>query len=234
MVDNNNRVAIICARGGSKGVPRKNVKEIAGKPLIAHTIIQAIESKCFERIVVSSDDDEILEVSKKYSAEIIKRPDDLASDTAGTIPALKHALEESEKMFNCEFEIICLLQPTSPLRTSEDIIACIDQLEKSGSGNIFSVCEAKASPYYTLIERNKNNDVIELSKASDAIRRQDLPDVYEINGAIYAWKREQFISDPKALQPNSEIYIMPHERSLDIDTIFDFELCELVMNKTQS
>ena len=139
MVDNSTkkRIAIICARGGSKGVPRKNIKQIANKPLIAHTIEQAIDSSCFSNVVVSSDDDEILEVSEKYGAKALKRPDNLASDTAGTIPALEHAFKESEKIFDCKFDVICLLQPTSPLRSKEDILECISQLEASNSGNIF-------------------------------------------------------------------------------------------------
>ncbi|MDC1273682.1 acylneuraminate cytidylyltransferase family protein, partial [Pelagibacteraceae bacterium] len=212
----------------------KNVKLIAGIPLIAHTITQAIKSNCFDKVVVSSDDAEILEVSKKYGAYPLNRPADLATDAAGTIPALNHAFIQAESLFSNSYSVVCLLQPTSPLRTSEDISSCIKQLEDSKLGNIFSVCHTKASPYYTLIEKDKNSGVIQLSKSSDATRRQDLPDVYEINGAIYAWKKEQFLKDSKTIQPNSEIYIMPHERSLDIDTPFDFELCRLVLENQSS
>ena len=140
------RIAIICARGGSKGVPGKNIREIAGIPLIAHTIVQAADSGMFSCIMVSSDDDNILKIAEKYAAKTVQRPPEMATDESGVMPAVRHALAEVEKRDNVEFQTICLLQTTSPLRTPYDIKSAIIQLELGDMGNIFSVCEASSSP----------------------------------------------------------------------------------------
>lgn len=221
------RVAIICARGGSKGLPDKNVKEIKGIPLVAHSILQAKDSKMFDKVVLSSDSDKILQIAKDFGALAVKRPAEMASDEAGIMPAVKHALLETEKECALIFETICLLQPTSPLRTAEDIKGAILQLESSNKENIFSVCKASSSPYYNMIEVFEGK--VQLCKQGNFVRRQDAPTVYELNGAIYAWKREAFLDEAKVISANSDIFVMPNERSVDIDTELDFRFAKFLM-----
>ncbi len=223
------RICIICARGGSKGVPRKNVKIIGGKPLIAHSIEHGLQSGMFDKVLVSSDDDEILEVAKEFGADILKRPDELASDTAGTMQVLKHALDYAEVEFNTKYDTMVLLQPTSPIRDITDINQAIEKLEKNKISSVISVKEASASPYYVLIEKG-DDGVYGLSKKSDAIRRQDVPIVYEINGSFYVWNRDSFMNEQKVLQKDTDIQVIPEERSVDIDTPFDFKMASLLMD----
>lgn len=222
-------LALICARGGSKGVPKKNIRNIAGKPLIAHTILQAQESAIFDMICVSSDCDDILEVSKEYGAYIIKRPDTLATDESSVIPALHHAVKCCEKETGHHFDKIFLLQPTSPLRTISDIHKCAQKFDEGGKDNIFSVCEATSSPYYNLVEYSENNEIM-LCKEANFVRRQDVPQTYELNGAIYGWKRDAFFSSCKVITPQSDIYIMSEENSVDIDNPLDFKIADFLLN----
>ena len=150
----------------------------------------------------------------------------MASDEASVMPALRHAVECCQKDGE-NFNTICLLQTTSPLRTSEDIKNSVLQLEASDKSNIFSVCLSASSPYYNLVEKDDNGNVA-LSKAGNYVRRQDVPKTYELNGAVYVWKKEAFLAEAKVICKNSDIYIMPQERSIDIDTPLDFKIAELV------
>jgi len=190
-----NNIAIICARGGSKGVPGKNIRDIAGMPLIAHTIIQAQNTQIFSHVVVSSDDDDILAVAKKYGATTLKRPAEMATDEAGVMPAVEHCLAHIEAQESVEFDLICLLQTTSPLRTADDILGAATQLKNGDKDNIFS------------------------------------PAVYELNGAIYIWKRASFMNGAKVLGDNSDMYVMSPERSVDIDAEFDFQISQFLMEE---
>lgn len=224
------KICIICARGGSKGVPRKNVREIAGHPLVAHSIMHAQESDLFDQIVVSSDDDEILEIAARYGAETVQRGDDLSNDTAGTMPAVKHALEQAEARFETEYDTVVLLQPTSPIRLPSDIIGAVYWMEESGASSVLSVKKTKGEPYFTMIEKQEAGGYV-LCKKSDALRRQDTPDVYEINGSIYVWRREIVMDDKPSLGAQTEIFVMPEERSLDIDTPLDWDIVEYFMTR---
>ena len=225
-----NNIAIICARGGSKGVPGKNIRDIAGMPLIAHTIIQAQNTQIFSHVVVSSDDDDILAVAKKYGATTLKRPAEMATDEAGVMPAVEHCLAHIEAQESVEFDLICLLQTTSPLRTADDILGAATQLKNGDKDNIFSVCEASASPYYNMVERDADGKIA-LCKNADFVRRQDAPAVYELNGAIYIWKRASFMNGAKVLGDNSDMYVMSPERSVDIDAEFDFQISQFLMEE---
>lgn len=227
-----NRICIICARGGSKGVPRKNIRMIAGLPLIAHTIRHALRAGIFDRIVVSSDDDEILNVATEHGAHSLMRPAELATDEAGAIPAIEHALVTMEQKTSCKYDTVVVLQATSPIRLPEDIVNAVRLLENNKAHNVLSVCEASASPYYTLIEKADGGGYA-LCKSSDAIRRQDVPLVYELNGSIYVWDRNYFVEQKKPLNEKTEIYVMPEERSIDIDTELDFKIANFLMEEMQ-
>ncbi|MFJ8089697.1 cytidylyltransferase domain-containing protein [Lysinibacillus sp. NPDC095746] len=215
-------LAIIPARGGSKGVPRKNIKELAGKPLIAWTIEEAKKSKYIDRIIVSSEDKEILQVAQKFGADVpFVRPANLAEDTTAGIEPVLHALEHFS-----DYEYVVMLQPTSPLRLVEDIDGCIEQLLQENGEFCVSVCEVGQSPYwmYTLDSSAKMQPL--LKQQTLITRRQDLPKVYTLNGAIYLANIDLLKQTRNFITEETIAYVMPVERSYDIDTEEDFKICE--------
>jgi len=223
-------VAIIPARGGSKGLTRKNIIDLAGKPLIAWTIEAALKSKYITKTIVSSEDEEILNFSKNYGAEIIKRPDNLASDTATSESVVDHTID----FLQCngeEFDILVLLQPTSPLRTSIDIDSAFETMFDNNSTAIISVFETdnktlKSFKYGVngYIEGISNNKY-------PFMRRQDLPKTYMPNGAIYIVNINAFRISKGFMTDRTSCYVMPITRSLDIDTELDLRSIERIIKK---
>jgi CMP-N-acetylneuraminic acid synthetase len=222
-------IAIIPARGGSKGIPKKNIKQLAGKPLIAYSIEAALKSKYIDRVIVSTEDEEIAEISKKYGAEVVDRPKELAKDETPTIDVIFHFLEIL-KMKNYNPDIVVLLQPTSPLRSAEDIDNAIKLFLDSDCESIVSVCEVEHPPYWSF----KIEGGYLKSLFGDEYlrrRRQDLEKVYMPNGAIYISTPENLRIYKSFYCPRTIPYIMPVERSVDIDNEIDFMIAELVMKK---
>tara|TARA_Y100001970_G_scaffold250206_1_gene321702 strand:+ start:21642 stop:22343 length:702 start_codon:yes stop_codon:yes gene_type:complete len=222
----------ICARGGSKGVPKKNFKEIAGKPLIAHSIEQAKESNLFEKIVVSTDSVDIQNISKEFGAESwFLRPKELSIDSAPKLPAIRHLFIESEKKFRTEFEYIVDLDASSPLRSIQDITNSFNIFLDSGFENLVSVTESRRNPYFNMIEMDKG--VVKLSKeiSPRPTSRQEVPDVYDMNASIYIWKRSSLLNDNHIINSQTGIYMMPEERSYDIDSQLDWQIVEMIMEK---
>lgn len=225
-------LAIIPARGGSKTIPRKNVKNICGKPLIAWTIDHAIKCKYLDKIIVSTDDLQISEISKEFGAEVpFLRPNKIAEDDSPTIDAIIHTLNFLEKN-EYNPEIVVLLQPTSPLRTVQDIESALNlffKYEKTCS-SIVSVSEFDHSPYLSLkIEKGylKPNFGEEYFNK----RRQDIPQLYKPNGSIYISNNNN-IRKFRGFFGNKIVpYVMPQERSVDIDTIIDFKLAEFMLGE---
>ena len=219
-------LAIIPARGGSKRLPNKNILNLNGKPLIAWSIEAAKKSKYIDEIVVSSDSDEILEIAKKYKVKALKRPDELATDTAKSEEAILHVLENYP-----EFEYIVLLQPTSPLRTEKHIDEAIELLKKKNADGIISVCEVDHSPLWsnTLPENlDMSNFLRDDIKGK---RSQDLPTYYRLNGAIYICKTDRFLKEKTFfIKDNIFAYVMDRKSSVDIDDEVDFKLAEVLMN----
>jgi CMP-N,N'-diacetyllegionaminic acid synthase len=217
-------LAIIPARGGSKRLPRKNILNLAGKPLIAWSIEAGLNSEYIDKVIVTSDDDEILEISRKFGADIIKRPDELASDTATTFDAIKHTIDNCEK-----YDYIVLLQPTSPLRNEKHIDDAIELLESQNADAIISVCEMDHSPLWSNIlpkDLSMKNFLREevLNK-----RSQDLEKYYRINGAIYICKTDKLLEENTLfLKDNIFAYIMDKKYSVDIDDEFDFKFAEFL------
>lgn len=221
-------IAIIPARGGSKGIHQKNIRLLAGKPLIAYTVESALMSEYISEVIVSTDDQEIETVSTKYGAKIVKRPDLLAQDDSPTIDAVFHVLE-SLKTQNEKQNVVVLLQPTSPLRNSQDIDNAIELFLKNECDSVISVCEYEHSPYWAY---KIDNHYLKPIMGNDYLnkRRQDLPKSYMPNGAIY-------ISTVGVLQEyksfNSSImipYVMPAIRSVDIDNELDFIVAESIIS----
>ncbi len=231
-----NRICSICARGGSKGVPNKNVAVIKNKPLIAHTIEQAKKTSLFDEISVSSDSDEILDISQKWGASfLIKRPIKLATSYSAKLPAIQHNVKEVEKSKNKRFDTIVDLDATSPLREPSDIIKAVSLLEKSDKGeNLVSGCVSRRSPYFNLVELNKDG-FVELSKKLDnkIVRRQESPQCFDMNASIYIWKREIFFNVDEILLKNTIMFEMSEEKSIDIDTKFDLDVVNFLFEQGQ-
>lgn len=219
-------LAIIPARGGSKGVPRKNVRNLAGKPLIAWTIEEAKKSKYITRLILSSEDEEIIEVAKKYGCEVpFKRPVELAKDDTPSIEPVLHAIEQCPG-----YDYVVLLQPTSPLRTVEDIDGCIEMLLTQNLDFGVSVSESNKSPYWMYMV-DMDGSMEPIIKQEEIIsRRQDLPKIYTLNGAVYVAKVERLLKEKNFLNSNTKAYIMNNENSLDIDSELDFLVCEHLIN----
>lgn len=227
------RLCTICARGGSKGVKNKNVRELMGKPLIAHSILQAKESGLFDAIAVSSDSDQILEVARTWGADyLIVRPDELAQDTSPKLPVIQHCATEVEKRTGCAYDTFVDLDATSPLRVSRDIVQAVEMLEKNGASNVITGAPARRSPYFNLVEVD-DMGVARLSKPTEVqvIRRQDAPKCYDMNASIYVWERNAFFKNKSIFNDDTLLYVMPEDRSIDIDSELDFEFVNFIFNK---
>lgn len=227
------RLATICARGGSKGIPGKNLRPIAGLPLITHSVRHALDSGLFEFVAVSSDSPEILDAARAAGAQLhIVRPDELAGDHAGKLPAIQHAAREAERMTGRHFDTFVDLCATSPLRNIDDIRACVAAVEQGEARNVITVTPAHRSPYFNLVEVDAAGRVALAKKpVTPILRRQDAPACYDMNASIYAWRREPFIDTPYLFAEDTAIHIMPRERSFDIDSPLDFEIVEMIMKK---
>lgn len=224
-------LAIIPARGGSKGIPRKNIKDLCGKPLIAWTIGEALKSKYIDRLIVSTEDEEIASISKKYGAEVpFLRSTELAKDDTPTLNVIIDVVNELNESEYYKPNYICILQCTSPFRTYVDIDRCLEKIDENQMDGIVSVCEAEVNPYWTnVFEGDRLKYFIEEGKK--IIRRQDLPKVYRCNGVIYIVRKETLIKQ-KTLEPeNMTGYIMSKENSIDIDDMIDFKLAEMLIKE---
>lgn len=227
------RICTICARGGSKGVKNKNIRQIAGFPLIAHTILQAKESGLFDMITISSDSEEILEVASKFGADLLViRPTELATDFISKLPAIRHAVEEAERIHCKQFEVVVDMDVTSPLRIIDDIKGAVELMETKDTSNVITGAPARRSPYFNLVELRENG-VVGLSKppTTPLFRRQDSPKCFDMNASIYVWKRQALFENPTVFNSDTLLFEMPEERSTDIDNEFDFEIVEILMNK---
>ena len=229
-----NVLCTICARGGSKGVKNKNIKTINGKPLIAYTIEQAIASKLFEHVVISTDSDAIANIAKEYGAEVFfKRSEEMASDTAGKLDVIKDAFIRSEKHYKKQYDYLIDLDATAPLRNIQDIQDSFKQFLLNNNDNLITAMPGRRSPYFNLVEVNTNGKV-NLSKKLDSsiLRRQDAPKSYDMNASIYIWKRDVILNENSIFLENTGLYVMPEERSIDIDTELDYKFVEFLMKES--
>jgi CMP-N,N'-diacetyllegionaminic acid synthase len=226
----------ICARGGSKGVAGKNARELLAKPVLAWSIEQARETGLFRAIAFSSDSDELLATALKAGADIaVKRPDEMATDTAPKLPAIRHCLEQAILRMGATPEIFVDLDVTSPLRLPSDIAGVVELLQKSGARNVITGAPAHRSPYFNLVEMRPDGTV-GLSKTAEApiTRRQDAPPCFDMNASIYAWRVAAFLENPAVFYPDTRLFEMPQERSVDIDSELDFALVELLLRRRQA
>lgn len=221
-------IATICARGGSKGLPRKNVLPFAGLPLIAHSIRQALACPQIQGVYVSTDDEEIAQVARDHGAQVpYLRPAELATDTAGKLPAIEHLAAHLEAQ-GMKIATIVDLQPTSPLRSAQDLDAALALRERAGL--VVSVTQPSHNPYYTLVEA-KAEGGLRLSKTPEggqAVARQAVSEVWGLNGAIYVWRRDALTRAVREGFWSVDMcpLVMPRERSIDIDDRLDFDTAE--------
>lgn len=221
----------ICARGGSKGVPNKNIREVNSKPLIAHTIEHAFDWKRHTDVIVSTDSDAIATVAKEYGATVpFIRPEELATDTAAKLPVIKHAVTECEREFESTYDYVVDLDATAPLRTVEDIENCFQTVSDTDAHNAYTVTESNKNPYFNMVEVD-DDGYASLSKTTetDITRRQDTPTVYEMNASIYVFERDFLMETNSVHGERTRIAEMPPERSIDIDRPIDLAFVEFLL-----
>ena len=221
-------LAIIPARGGSKRLPRKNVLDLNGQPLLTYSIEAGLKSSYVDKVVVSSDNIEILEIAKEYKAKTLKRPDFLANDRATTFDAVKHTIENFEK-----YDYVVLLQPTSPLRSAKHIDEAIKLLDVKNADAIVSVCEMEHSPLWS---NTLDSSLSMQGFLRDEVvhkRSQDLEMYYRLNGAIYICKTDKLLAEESfLLKENIFAYVMSKEFSIDIDEKIDFKLADFFLQES--
>tara|TARA_B100000700_G_C15062696_1_gene866943 strand:- start:986 stop:1681 length:696 start_codon:yes stop_codon:yes gene_type:complete len=223
--------AFIFARGGSKGLPRKNVLPLDGKPLLAYSIDSAKQAGTFDNIFVSTDDDEIAEVALKYGAQVIARPKELAQDTSPEWLAWQHAIAWVEDRYGA-FDTFVSLPTTSPLRSCDDITAAISQLASSGADICISVTPASRSPYFNMVTRQTDGEVqLVINPKGQVVRRQDAPEVFDITTVVYAAQSSYIKSGTGVLSGKVTSVCVPAERAVDIDTQLDFDFAELLAKR---
>ena len=223
-------IVIIPARGGSKGIPHKNIKLLAGKPLIHYTIDVARQIVADEDICVSTDDSEIIQCVEEYGLKVpFVRPAELATDTAGTYEVLLHALNFYEQQGK-QFDVVLLLQNTSPFRTARQVKEAL-ALYQSDIDMVVSVKECSANPYYCVFEENQEGYLNICKGDGNITRRQDAPKVYEYNGAIYVINPHSLKQMPLNKFARRIKYVMDEQSSLDLDTMNDWRMAELIVSQ---
>lgn len=223
-------IAIITARSGSKGLADKNIKELCGKPLLAYSVECALQSGQFEKVFVSTDSPQYAEIAEKFGADAsFLRSRENSGDTAGSWDVVREVIHRFEEKGDF-FERIMLLQPTSPLRNASDIRNSFSLMQEKSANAVVSVCEMEHSPLWSnTIGDDLCMDNFRRENYCD-LRRQDLPVYYRLNGALYLVTREE-LERPVMLRDKCYAYIMPAERSIDIDTAFDFRIAECYMQE---
>ena len=227
--------AFIFARGGSKGIPRKNIKSFGGKPLIAHSIEIAKEIEIIDEVFVSTDNNEIKKVAEEFGARIIHRPPGLATDHSPEWLSWKHAIEylSDEGLF---FDTFISLPATSPLRAKIDVTACIDKLYSSPSFDlIISVSKSARNPYFNMIKKNDSGYSELLIRPKKNINnRQEAPEVFDMTTVCYATSPEYIINSPGLFYGNVGHVLVPKDRAIDIDDPFDFKIAELIFKNIRN
>ncbi|MFX0091012.1 MAG: cytidylyltransferase domain-containing protein [Candidatus Hodarchaeota archaeon] len=224
-------LGVITARGGSKSIPKKNIVPLLGKPLIAYTIVPALKSKYLTKVLVSSDDPEIIEVSKRYGAEVpFIRPAELATDTALSIDVVIHATALMEEQDNIKYDYIFILQPTTPLRTTADIDGAIEKIIDTGADSVIGVVEVQGRHPARMV-KIKDDRLVSYTEEEppEGMPRQQLPRVYSRSGSVYVTKRDLIMNQRTFKGKYSRPWIIPNERDVDIDEAIDLAVAEVLM-----
>ena len=225
------RICTICARGGSKSVKNKNIRELNGRPLIAHSVEHALRTGLFSGVAVSSDSQLILDAAEKAGATwLIERPAPLATDEVDKSPAIVHCAREVERLTGHVFQTFVDLDATAPLRLPQHVSEAVSLLESGDISNVFSVCPSRRNPYFNMVELDASG-VPKLCKAMHPVpvRRQDTPLTFDMNASIYVWRRREFYDlEAPVLAPKSRIYVMPEFTAFDLDHEVDFTLISTI------
>lgn len=226
-------VGAICARGGSKGVPRKNLRSLAGKPLIAHTIQCAQACPSLQRVVVSTDDTEIADVARRYGADVpFIRPAHLAQDDSPKWPVFQHLVQTLEHMTGQRVGMLVDLDTGTPLRQPADIVGCVEQLRAGQAEVVVTAYEADRNPYFNMVELDLHGLArIVKPSAKPIARRQDAPAVYNLSPAVYAIARDALWTYEHWSEARLQIHVIPRERAIDIDSELDFRLVEHLLHR---
>ena len=227
------RLCTICARGGSQGLPGKNLRPLLGRPLLGHSIEHARASGLFDVVAVSSDSAEIRRAGEELGADlVVVRPEELATSTAPRALATAHCLEEAERQLSVQFDTVVELPPTSPLRTAADVIGAVEKLEGSQGSNVITGSPARRNPYYNMVE-TRDDGTVRLVKppAEPFTSRDQAPECFDMNDAVFAWRAAVLRHAPSVLYEDTLLYVMPQERSVDIDALDDFEYAEYLLRR---
>lgn len=229
-----NILVTICARKGSKRLKNKNIRNLAGKPLLFYAIDLAKEWGAAKRIICSTDSEKIASMAEERGIEVpFMRPAELADDHAGKVDVLRHALKKCEELYDEKYDVLVDLDVTSPIRNKDDMNKCLEIFEKKKPESLFSVTKARKNPYFNVVERKPDGEIV-LSKPKDAfiLRNQDCPEVYDMNAAIYFYDRK-FLLNESNVHPlsveNVELYVMDEIAAFDIDTDLDFKIVEFLI-----
>ncbi|MCK4405709.1 MAG: acylneuraminate cytidylyltransferase family protein [Hadesarchaea archaeon] len=228
-------LGIIPARGSSKSIPKKNIAPLLGKPLISYTIEEALKSRFLTKLIVSSDDDKVIKIAKKYGAEVpFKRPKELAEDTTPTLPVVQHVVKMMEGLNKITYDWIVLMHATTPLKTVEDIDNAIQKAIKSGADSVASV--VRVLDYHPMkMKKIENDRLVEFSdelaaiRGGEMVRRQDLPPAYIRNDCVYVTKRDVLMKENSFFGKDCRPYIMPEERSYNIHEKHDLLIVDALM-----
>jgi len=228
-------LVLVCARGGSSGLKNKNILSLAGKPLIAWTIKQALNWPSADRVVCSTENDEIADIARSAGAEVpFVRPAELATATASKGPVIRHALQACEAHFRAHYDLVVDLYPTSPLRTIEDLDKCLEIFDRFRPKTLFSVVPAQRNPYFNMVEANSNGTA-RLCKALDGptFRRQDAPPVYAMNASIYFYRRDFILEDEDAHAINDDcrFFVMDPISGVDVDSSLDLQYLDFLVRE---
>ncbi len=238
MVDQNiakpRTIALICARGGSKGVPRKNIKLLAGRPLIGYAIELALKSDLVSRVVVSTEDQEIAQIAQSFGAEVpFMRPSRLAQDDSPEWLVWRHAIEELTRGGD-QFDTLLTIPTTSPLRSLVDIEACLRLLSTSDADLVLTVTPAARNPYYNMVALDSEGYArVVIPSEGRHSRRQEAPEVFDITTVAYATRPEFVLQNAGLFAGKTKAVVVPRERALDIDSPLDFEFAEFLVNKSK-
>jgi N-acylneuraminate cytidylyltransferase/CMP-N,N'-diacetyllegionaminic acid synthase len=226
----------VCARGGSSGVPGKNLHELGGTPLIGRAVQDALEWGREADVVVSSDDPAIREAGERYGAVApFERPASLAADDAAKLPVIRHALRAMEEHREMTYDYVVDIDATVPLRQAVDIERCFQTVhEDPETTNAYTVCPARKNPYFNMVEVDDEGYARLVAEPADpVVRRQDAPTVYEMNAAVYVFEREFLMATDTVHGPRTRVSVMPPERSVDIDTPWDLQLVEFLYSRQE-
>lgn len=223
-------IALICARGGSKGLPGKNIKLLDGVPLIGWSINTAKQISRVSRIVVSTDSDEIADIALQYGAEVpFMRPEELAQDNSPEWLVWRHAIDYLESHDNENIDAIIVLPVTAPLRSVDDVNSCIDMFEKFDTDSVITVSEASRSPYFNMVVNNNGYSSLVNQPKSQVARRQDAPEVFDMTTVAYVVDANFVKNHNGIFEGKVKSVVVPKQRAVDIDDLMDFRMAELIL-----